>query len=177
MSTLDHWEARWVGWGMDWPWLGTVGSVVSSVLMLMAILACIARPFRWSLTFAKLGSFVALFAITMTLASTLKDLVARPRPATAAQAPHAEARERSIHGLPSSHATLVGTATGIIVAQSPQIAVRVGALVFALVAGCVRVGKGLHYPSDVLAGWLLGLTLAWLVWHQMERWSNRRALC
>jgi len=36
-----------------------------------------------------------------------------------------------------------------------------------------RVITGLHYPSDILAGWVLGIIVAWLVWilkEPIDKW-------
>jgi len=42
--------------------------------------------------------------------------------------------------------------------------VTVGTVVVAVTMGFSRVYVGVHWPSDVIAGWLMGTTTAWLVW-------------
>lgn len=40
----------------------------------------------------------------------------------------------------------------------------IGAVILSLAIGATRPLLGVHWPSDVLAGWVLGATWAWLWW-------------
>jgi undecaprenyl-diphosphatase len=42
-----------------------------------------------------------------------------------------------------------------------------------ILVGATRVYLGVHYPTDVLGGWLVGLSWA-MVWWMLERWLERR---
>ncbi|OGG49524.1 hypothetical protein A3F28_00275 [Candidatus Uhrbacteria bacterium RIFCSPHIGHO2_12_FULL_57_11] len=48
---------------------------------------------------------------------------------------------------------------------------RVGtvALILAAIIGIGRVAVGVHYPSDIIAGALLGILASWLVWRITKR--------
>lgn len=111
-------------------------------------------------------------AVGAALAPLVKAIVERPRPPLALH----EVVERS-SGFPSGHATQAAAgwlALGLVVALAPR---RGGAgttglvrrwplalagLVVVLV-GVSRVVLGVHSPTDVLAGWLLGLACAVVV--------------
>jgi undecaprenyl-diphosphatase len=82
---------------------------------------------------------------------------------------------------PSGHATMsaiVYLSVAVIVARyESRAALRAyvllaGLLVTGLV-GATRVVLGVHYPSDVLAGWALGLAWA-AVWWLVAIWVERR---
>lgn len=112
------------------------------------------------------------------LSGGLKDAFARPRPAVV---PHLTAVSNA--SFPSGHAMLsavvyltLGALLARLVAarwaKAYFVAVAVG--VTALV-GASRVYLGVHYPSDVAAGWAAGLAwaiLCWLIARRLQRRSG-----
>ena len=124
----------------------------------------------------------ALFVMAASLGgwflnSALKQLFQRPRPDVV---PHL--REVMTMSFPSGHAMESAVVYLTLGALSMHIAQRrltkaycmtVAMLATALV-GTSRVYLGVHYPTDVLAGWLLGLSWALLCW-MIERSLERRA--
>jgi undecaprenyl-diphosphatase len=109
--------------------------------------------------------------------SALKQLFQRPRPDVV---PHL--REVMTMSFPSGHALQSAVVYLTLGALSMRIAERpltkfycmaVAMLATALV-GASRVYLGVHYPTDVIAGWLIGLTWALLCW-LIERSLERRA--
>jgi len=70
-------------------------------------------------------------------------------------------RERG-RSFPSAHAAN-STALALLAALLwPRL--RTGIWALPLLVGWSRVYLGKHYPTDVLGGWLLGLTVGWLFW-------------
>ena len=87
----------------------------------------------------------------------LKQLVERPRPN------FSRALDVSGYGFPSGHATSAATVAGalfvLFLAIGPRRArpiVLAGAIAFALAVGASRVYIGVHWPTDVLGGFVLG---------------------
>lgn len=126
--------------------------------------------------------FLCASIITGTLASTiLKDLFHRPRPDIVPHAVYA-----SSGSFPSGHSMLSAITyltLGALLARSQQRrALKVYFLALAvlltLLVGVSRVYLGVHWPTDVLAGWTAGAVWALLCWlvalklqdtHSLER--------
>lgn len=112
--------------------------------------------------------FLVLSVWTGWLASqTLKSLYARPRPDLVPQLDLVHTAS-----FPSGHAmmtTLVYLTLATVIARvADSTAVRVyvfaAAIVISVLVGLTRVYLGVHWPSDVLAGWALGAAWAALSW-------------
>jgi undecaprenyl-diphosphatase len=107
---------------------------------------------------------VALIGATL-FTDAVKDLIARPRPPGPHLAPAGG------YSFPSGH-TLNSTATyGIIALYAWRSRIRRGVRWFASCAllaipflvGLSRIALGVHYPSDVLGGWLAGAAVVLVV--------------
>lgn len=105
-------------------------------------------------------------AVTEALVAALKHVAERPRPPAQDALTHAAG-----FSFPSGHAA-ASTALYALLAWLTSRHVRGAARVAVLLAGGVLVGSiglsriylGAHYPTDVLAGWLVGASLAVLSW-------------
>lgn len=116
------------------------------------------RPLRLPATPLLAG--VALLAASL-LSGWLKHVAGRVRPSLADQALSALVAVPADASFPSGHATSAFAAAGVVAALHPRL--RVAALTLAGLIGLSRVYLGVHYPSDVIAGALLGLVIAAVV--------------
>jgi undecaprenyl-diphosphatase len=136
------------------------------------------------LVFGLIASLRQVRAATVLLAASvggllltdlLKDVFQRDRPPMALHlVPALNA------SFPSGHATLSATiylTLGALIAHfAPRRRVRVFALtaavLLALVVGCSRVYLGVHWPTDVLAGWCVGSAWALVCWSAALLWER-----
>jgi membrane-associated phospholipid phosphatase len=118
---------------------------------------------RW-----RAGLLVALGIPAILVENFVKDLTQRPRPSDALL----QIREVDTgFSYPSGHATsYTWLALLLVVALWPWLPARarpfaVAAAALVIVIACTgRVWAGVHWPSDVLGGFLLGLAWSWLAW-------------
>lgn len=99
---------------------------------------------------------------------TIKPLVARTRPWLVLEGLRVLVAEHDPHSFPSGHTCAAFAAAGIWWRGLPR---RWGnaALALAVLMGVSRLYVGVHFPSDVLAGALLGSMCAWVVWMAEKR--------
>lgn len=97
-------------------------------------------------------------------------LVPRPRPSNYDFVEPLE-HLRAATSFPSGHSTTaaaIGVAIALLVWRRNR-ALALGALSYVFLVGFSRVASGVHYPSDVLAGWALGALFAGISVFMAER--------
>lgn len=87
---------------------------------------------------------------------TLKDLFARPRPYTASEKVIPLIEKLSSYSFPSGHTSVSFSGALVLYRMMPK-KVGVPALILAAMIGFSRLYVGVHYPTDVLGGVIVGI--------------------
>jgi membrane-associated phospholipid phosphatase len=122
----------------------------------------------WS---AQLGSLLLVLISTDFLALSCKQLLRQPRPYWIGEVK--ALAEESSYGIPSSHASDSLAVWGYLAYRLKKDWLwALGAVVVAVI-GLSRMYLGVHFPTDVLGGWLIGLAVI-LIFALGERWAGAR---
>ncbi len=146
-------------------WLAHLGSppVIVGIGLAGAIVGAVWRKVRgaaWTLPIAIFGSGIII--------QTVKLIVQRPRPAAV---PHGfqPLLHETGYSFPSGHSLIAMTVYGLLgyfalhLVTRPwaRLTVRILTVLLVFAIGASRVYVGVHYPTDVLAGWTAGVP--WLI--------------
>jgi undecaprenyl-diphosphatase len=150
--------ARWISW---------FGNTEQRTILVMLFAAWLV----WKKRSLAALVIAVVPALTLVLTSALKEAFDRARPTIVPRID--QVTELSF---PSGHASNAA-ATFVLLAlvlpgQSPRL--RMGlAIVGALLIGWSRVALGVHWPTDVIGGWLLGTAFALIGIHLVRKSENR----
>lgn len=116
---------------------------------------------------------VLLLSVSLTDfgSNAVKHAVARPRPCRDRAVEHLVEQRFQVHGnrsFPSAHAAN-SAAMATVVSLSLSAPAGLLAWVLAFLVGFSRVYLGVHYPLDVAAGWVLGVSSGMLFWGFFRR--------
>ncbi len=157
------------------PWLNAfflVFSGIGSTVGYLLLFAILWWGFSWKLG-AKL--FAAL-VLSVYLNALIKDLVAEPRPFVYAD--FESVTQPDEFSFPSGHAQNAAFVWTLLAAHFRKRWFTIAATAMVLLIGYSRVHLGVHFPTDVLAGWLLGgfLAHAYVLWNErFIGWADRLA--
>jgi undecaprenyl-diphosphatase len=123
------------------------------------------------------GRFTVL-AIVLSVALTdplatrvIKPLVKRVRPCNILSHVNTPAGGSGAYSFPSVHAANQGASMTVLsMAYPPGSVTFVG---IALLVGLSRVYLGLHYPSDILGGYIVGIAIGFACWRLADRWRQK----
>lgn len=150
----------------------SLGSYTILTLLVVAVAGYLLLEGRRATAWLLIGSSIS----AVLLSTGLKALIDRPRPDVVLHLVNV-----SSPSFPSGHAMLSATiylTLGALLARGvPPGHLRRMYLAFAigitLLVGMSRVYLGVHWPSDVLAGWTLGALWAWGCWRLAARAAAR----
>lgn len=146
--------------------LGNGGAVF---LLAAVVLLCIPRT-------RKLG-LAALLALAIGALCTnvvLKHLVGRTRPWLDVAGLIPLVAEGDPNSFPSGHTCAAFAFAAALASGLRRLWGKVGVFLLAVLMGFSRLYVGVHYPSDVLAGMVIGLLAGWLAWRLTEQIDKKR---
>ena len=173
LYSLDEGFFRWVNEGWSCSFLDGFFSYITDfhhtgillviVLFLLYQLIWGGARGRW----AVLGLFVAVTLSDQGSSHVLKNWVQRIRPCNALPGVLTPVGGSDAFSFPSSHAANMGSSMLILARTFPDF--KKLYITIAILVGLSRIYLGLHYPSDVLGGYIFGVGLGWLVWEIIEK--------
>ena len=151
-------------------WIEEVGRDFTALggVAVIALLTCSVVAFFWLSSMQRAAVYVAIASLgSLVISSGLKQVFGRPRPNLVPHGAHVYSSS-----FPSGHSTMAAAAyltLGLVASQFvPRRRLKVlfiGVAMFVTAAvGVSRVYLGVHWPSDVLAGWAIGLSWALICW-------------
>ena len=155
--------------------LTSLGGPTVITLVVLAVVGFLLLQTRYWTAF-----FIFMTAVTGEAVSyAMKSLFARPRPDVV---PHL--REAFSSSFPSGHAmqsaiiylTLGAVLMRITEGRLTKIYCLAIAMLLTFLVGVSRVWLGVHYPTDVLAGWIVGLFWASLCWLAAQHYEVRAGI-
>ena len=151
--------------------LSTIGGM--PFVLLLTIIWCLHQT--WYKNYINVA-FISLGLITSTaIVWLLKYIISRPRPPEMYQLVDSYGAS-----FPSAHSVYAATlgCLAIYLSQKPpqHYAICFGAVLWLFIMGLSRVYLGVHFPSDVLAGWGIGFTCISVLYICYAKFSKRKQI-
>lgn len=171
LFTLDGGVLLWIQEHLRGPVQDAVVSfytTLGNAGLLFIALAVVVLFFRKT----RRAGVTALLAMAVGFVCTnliLKNLVARPRPWLDVVGLVPLIRESDPNSFPSGHTTAAFAFGFALWRTAPREWMKWAALAAAILMGFSRLYVGVHYPSDVLAGVLIGWVSAWIAYRLQKK--------
>ena len=145
-------------WNPFWLWITSLGDGGWFWLALALVLAVFPKTRK-----AGILAFCSMALCALITNVSLKNLVARPRPYTQIPELISLLPAQKDWSFPSGHTTVSFASAGIYLRILPR-RYGIAALVLAVLIAFSRLYVGVHYPTDVLVGLIIGLLGSWVVY-------------
>jgi len=133
----------------------------------------------WSVDSA-LGLRVGFILLTSNLFNNIGKLIfASPRPYWVSSHVRALWSTEISFGIPSGHAQNAASVWGMFATYSKRTWIWVVSLTVIFFVGFSRIFLGVHFPHDVIFGWLLGAVILWAFmrfWEPVGAWVGKKTL-
>lgn len=150
-------------------WFGNTGPRLVAIMLVLA-------GFLWWRHWRRALLLAAVLASGQLLVMLLKAAVARPRPEVVAHLAQVHTASYPSGHAASSMLFYLGAAlllAGLLRRAWLRWCLYALAVSLALATGVARVALGVHYPSDVIAGWVIGAAWLWLGFGLARRYWPR----
>ncbi len=163
---LDLSILKWVNTGLGRAGLDPLFIAITTVKTWIAPAAVgagilLARGRRKGLAVLAAGALAVLLGDGIS-SRIIKPLVGRLRPCNTVAGLRLPDGRRGTLAFPSGHATNSAAIGTVLASAFPPFAPIAAFIVF--MVGLSRVYLGLHFPSDVIGGFLIGTPIGWLCW-------------
>jgi membrane-associated phospholipid phosphatase len=125
----------------------------------------------WCIDYSFGAVLAVFFLISNSTNIALKELFHHPRPFDLN--PGLKLSQAEGYGMPSGHAQLAVTVWGAIAVRVQRTWFWIVAIIIILLIGFSRIYLGVHFPTDVFAGWIIGcilLAIYMLARSPLEKW-------
>ena len=161
----------WAMYTDKWTWIP----------FMLVVVYCLLRPGNWRHRLLMVGSVALLFVLSdFVVSSFIKNVVCRPRPshdpAVMDLLSYVNGYRGGAYGFPSNHASNGFAAATFLALLLRNRWVTLSAFLWAIGSCYSRMYLGVHYPTDILCGAMLGIVFAIIIFFLYKKAANRLAL-
>lgn len=161
----------WAMYSDKWTWIP----------FMLVIVYCLLRPGNWRHRLLMVGSVALLFVLSdFVVSSFIKNVVCRPRPshdpAVMDLLSYVNGYRGGAYGFPSNHASNGFAAATFLALLLRNRWVTLSAFLWTIGSCYSRMYLGVHYPTDILCGAMLGIVFAIIIFFLYKKAAKRLAL-
>lgn len=161
----------WAMYTDKWTWIPFV----------LVIVYCMLRPGNWKHRLLIVGCTALLFLLSdFVVSSFIKNIICRPRPshdpAVMNLLSYVNDYRGGAYGFPSNHASNGFAAATFLALLMRNRWVTLSAFLWAIGSCYSRMYLGVHYPTDILCGAMLGIVFAIIIFFLYKKAAKRLAL-